>query len=335
MDQRYIHKFDELNKFTSPEILVTDYFSFVNHKLRLKKKNIISWHNTSDIHTETSKKIIQGLEKNPDAKIILINDGSIDIDHPNCYNIKTKYHHVTMLDINEWNMPVPTKEKNKWFLSLNKRANYFRQYLFAKIIENNLLDYGYLSYLCETDKGNNKKIVYGDKDQYIKFDIGLELVDKIPFYNFDQELSTTGTLIANYPWQQANDCLFQIICETYLTPQMFLTEKTLLPLAAGLFPLIIGCSDAMKNLEDLGFIFNKDIFDYTSWDNHCRGQIKMDGILTHLQHLIKNESLSELCEKWYPYSLHNYHYYRNGFIENWNAEKKIILDKLSDLLNLM
>ena len=79
-------------------------------------------------------------------------------------------------------------------------------------------------------------------------------------------------------------------------------------MAAGLFPIINGCSNAMKNLENLGFVIPTDIFNYEPWDYHCHAIEKTDGIISQLKNCINNHPLEVLCKKWHPYSLHNYSY---------------------------
>jgi hypothetical protein len=337
MVEFHAHKFYELTKFKSTDILVTNYYFLRHFKFIPNNKIIISWHGTNDIYNDAGEQIKIMLDDNPDVKLILINDGSINLVHPRCYTITTKYHAATMLDIDAWNMPVPKKIKNKWFLSLNKRATHDRQYLFTQILKNNLQDYSYLSYLCETDRSISKNLIYGDRKDYERIGFGLEFIDKIPFYNFSQDLLSNDTLIKNYPSILADDCLFQIISETY-SEEIYYTEKTLLSLAAGVFPLIIGGKGNMTNLENIGFVLPKDIFDYSYFDDlpkaldfDCKFH-KIDKILESLKNFINNYSLEDFSKNWHPYSLHNYHYYRDGFQKNWQKEKQPVLDQVSDLI---
>lgn len=336
-------QFPELEILNSSNYHVLNYIRFLEYDvIKFKKNLILSFHNTLDDHSkQISEQLIKYFHCYPDNKVILINDGTIDFQHKNLKTIDSKYHYASLIPLNLYNFKPPKKEKSKWFFSLNKRGTQFRQQLFSYILDKKIENFGYFSYLCnEKNVGPLEKI--GVKDLYNSFNIGEKYVNLIPYSNFEQpeiykkDFMYDYKLIKNFPKEISDECLFHIIIETHIQEKVYLTEKCLLPLASGAYPIIFGPKNIINYLQNIGFKFPENFFHNFSHESSKlpnNGWQLINWIVDNIENDIKNNNLQELSNQWYEYGTYNFEYFHGDFQKNWNTEKKEIINLVKNVLD--
>lgn len=167
---------------------------------------------------------------------------------------------------------------NKKFLSLNKREDISRQLLYMKFYDSNLLVDSYFSYLGEDT-------CWGELNQFHQWDYNYQLLTewnpeiaswKIPPTKYvriedDQLLSLyetqrknpalDPTWMPNVHWYQTSFC--SVICETGTSANKpNFSEKTFRSIMQGHPFVIVGATNSISMLKNLGFDTFDDIIDH-------------------------------------------------------------------------
>jgi len=161
--------------------------------------------------------------------------------------------------------------------------------------------------------------VYNDMDGY-DADIIRRISAKsgIPFYDVSEHLKPQGTqttetfeeqwdvhdYIKYSKFNLTNESIFDSLDDLQVTPNCYLTEKTLKPLAVGTFPIHVGQLNGYSTLEGFGFTGFSDVID-TSYDIETEDDLRFIGILDSIQKLCM-ENVTDVC-------YNNYKWFHNGF----------------------
>ena len=277
---------------------------------------------------------------NRDKKFICILDQG---EHAHMHNKPDNFSYFNRkFHIGKYNFynnfpPYPAKnKKNKWFYCPMGRGDFARTHVFNLIMDYNLNNKGYLSYLCTGWPNREPSIDKYNETNYKKiYDYG----NLIPFNNFeDTILDNNQRLLGN--WEIMKDCLFGISVETgVFSQQAWYNERVYNMLAGGLIPIVIGGFNSTSGLENLGFC----VPDYTNWrlyDNLYANTIlnghyktgtpyedidKSAYIIKGLNNIIKQNNINEIYEDWFPKSVYNYNHFMNTLPDLYKKEEQIII----------
>lgn len=170
-----------------------------------------------------------------------------------------------------------------YFLSYNRKPKLHRQDFITKLIHNNLLQYGWVTYTKGVFKDID--ILTGETDQH--------LINEDKRFSRPEDLHTLGNLNV---W---NDSFCVVVTETEFQDQWQLTEKTWKPIM-GLRPfIIIGHPNLQSILTEQGFYNTNELFGIHN--NHTDDAIRL---LLNLCSKDKNE-VYEMYSSMLPKLQHN------------------------------
>ena len=203
---------------------------------------------------------------------------------------------------------------NKYFLSLNKRGDPWRQILYKKFWKDNLLDSSHFSYLCEDEAYGtlfheptwelNRK--WADEDFIPKFMPELQGPWPNKFRELDHDVllekyksHQSGQFdLENDPTWSADQHLYDtsfcsVILETDVGNELpNISEKTIRSLALAHPTLLLGAQHTLQYLRDLGFDTFDDVFD-NSYDQEQESYNRLCKFLNSVD-MIKKYSIDEL-----------------------------------------
>lgn len=226
--------------------------------------------------------------------------------------------------------------KNKYFLSLNGRADYFRQCLYYFFHKFSLLEKSFFSYI-----GNTKTAKLNT------YEINDLIISKIPWYaknlNYNKILETIPYTIKNHdyrdPYGQGERFLYDntfvsIQLETYSIEQFpYFSEKTF-RIISNQHPFILhGATNSLALLQDMGFkTFNNwwdESYDYLSED------FRLEAIF-YLILEISNwslEKINSVYKELIPILEYNANHFSNTIPQKYEKKIKEIYSTISEIAN--
>ena len=194
-------------------------------------------------------------------------------------------------------------EIQKVFMCLNRKPHSHRVQLIQKIYENNLQNYGYISLGTHPSHDNPYETYFPTQDEidskYFGLKVPITLENDIEnkageeatagTYGITNDISSLGN-INNW-----NTHFVNIVSETTIHSNVFLSEKTFKPIL-GMKPfMILGDNKVYKKLHDWGIDTFDDIFGkgyYERWHDD-----RTDWIVSTLRDLVKRDDLLSLTKK--------------------------------------
>lgn len=173
------------------------------------------------------------------------------------------------------------------FFYLNKNPRAHRIELYNKMINNQLLSNSLYSF---TSKG-----IELDK----RYELPWAPVDRYPNRGLDQD-------IYELPY---NYSCYNVVSETHVHDEIFLTEKIWKPIIAQQIFVVHAKKDYLKNLRELGFLTFNNIID-ESYDAESNLSKRIDKIIGVCEWL-KTQDWKILYEKTKDIRMHNYQHFFN------------------------
>lgn len=133
------------------------------------------------------------------------------------------------------------------------------------------------------------------------------LVDNFKRITPDERISTNFD--TNHP--AYNDSYINLVTESTVLPELFITEKTWKPVATGQLFLVHGTLHTMKYLRDCGVDVFDDIIDHSYYDSEPDWQIRADKIHQLIDHLVTLD-LSKIYQETTERRLANHTKFLNG-----------------------
>ncbi len=192
----------------------------------------------------------------------------------------------TNLDKFEQFDPYDLQTPLKHFMCLNRKPHRPRIELVNNLEIYNLIDYGYVS-LGESDFRLSKDIISADGDQAVNGNIDIT-----------NDICSLGH-IDNW-----NNHFVNVVTETTVYTDVFITEKLLKPIIGRRPFMILGDNNIYKVLQDWGFDTFDDLFG-DGWKNPDYSK-RMDWIIDNLKDLVKQDKLDELLLELKPRLENNY-----------------------------
>lgn len=177
------------------------------------------------------------------------------------------------IDINEYNV---VNKFDKLYLNFNYKTHYHRCLMVDKLCENNLFEYGKISWNLMTNTDHNSIVDYKFKcweekimkaDNYINCEITDDLLETKTFMSLTSE--------------STDNCVF-------------VSEKTFRSLLISQIFYAIGSKTQNIVLEDYGFLLYDELFDYR-YDKMDKIEDRVDGVIYNLKK-IKDLDYYELYE---------------------------------------
>ena len=172
-------------------------------------------------------------------------------------------------------------EKKYDFLYLNKVNRPHREMLFKKLMKNDLLTDSLFSFL---DKGYKLKREY--ELPWLK-------IENYPKYGYDRDIFEP----------QFNDSKFNLVSETIVHEEKFMTEKIWKPIIAGQIFIVHGKHQYLHDLKKLGYMTYNNYFD-ESYDSLKELDQRTNAIVKLCSQL-KDISYKELYDKTKHIRIHN------------------------------
>ena len=217
------------------------------------------------------------------------------------------------------NSDVTLKDIKFLYLNYNRKPHEHRYRLVQNLIQNNLLDLGYVTFQQSIFPQIDNRTGNTESDYYKR------IIEIQPYFHkvYEQDLDLRfsrpedATTLGNLDiW---NSCYLNIISETTNDDPYQITEKTYKPII-GLRPFILnGHGNIYNVLQRLGFYTTKDFFnDFSICDGSVESIIRL---LNNLRNLSKTE-LHELYLKQLPMLQSN----RQRLIDICNLDHRRVLD---------
>jgi hypothetical protein len=182
------------------------------------------------------------------------------------------HNNLVTKNLNTYNSSDIDYDIDKLFMSLNNKSTKHRCLLMDKLCENNLINYGNISWM-EPETINHEWECWEPKK--------LILDEEYP-----KSLDSYVTIPHEY-----KKVLVNLIPES-TTNVPFLTEKTFTSILLNQPFLILGSANIHKTLVNHGFELYNEIFDY-SFDSLIDTNERIDGIITNLKN-VKDSDYNEL-----------------------------------------
>lgn len=194
----------------------------------------------------------------------------------------TFWFYKTVADVNTQNLKSKRNFKNL-FICLNNRGHPHRVKTIDKIIKNNLLNDGIISWHDKTigvSQLNSNLVLKSEKDT-----------------QFYQHILP----------REFNECLINLITESTVDNYLIdVSEKTINAIISGMPFLIIGCPKIHKKLEELGFKLFTEIFDY-EFDSFINLDERIESVINQLSSIKEkyHKRYAQIYKAIEPKILHN------------------------------
>lgn len=210
-------------------------------------------------------------------------------------------------------------EKDKIFLSFNRRLKQHRIMLIGRLIEENLISKSLISFFPNCEGVNFENYIryscnlLSDEQKYNYYlwlkdgfilDNDPETVDK----NYQHRTSKFLTSLHQRTY-------FSLICETrFHEPEISVTEKTYKAIAHKHPFLIIGNANFLKYLRSLGYKTFHPLID-ESYDNVLDHRQRFEMVIKEIKRLsnMSKQQLNDLWHQLLPILEYNYHIHNNNF----------------------
>jgi hypothetical protein len=147
-------------------------------------------------------------------------------------------HHLRDDSVSRANL----NENHRVYISLNRMAREHRVMLTSKLINNNLRDFGYISW------------ANGRNHQYIDYTENYPEIHNTKFDILDVPDVLQSNPTRQIPLKQCNDSFLFLVTETHFdTDTIFLSEKTFKSVLVGMPFIVLGNPGTLTVLKELGF----------------------------------------------------------------------------------
>ena len=202
-------------------------------------------------------------------------------------------------------------DKDKLFVNFNNKSHSHRCDILDMISKYDLFDSGIVSWLNQFDEDKSYDWEYWNPTKLIVDDYG--------------ELDFRGQVHYDIIPSNYYSSVFSLIGETSTSPQMFITEKTWMPLLMGRPVIIMGAPGIHEYLRQLGFELHENIIDY-SFDTIYDDKERAENIISQLKSInrldydVLHSELRDSCN-------HNTQILKTKLLPNWKSHiSDIILD---------
>jgi len=326
-------RYPELTEFQSTDVLVVNdpYNDYIKH---FNKHKVIIFCET--YHLIDYFLLDELLTLYPNTFIIVITTRTYPLEYNNRDNCKI----LTIPSANAWHatqlkyadIVFDDRQFNKYFLSLNNRAQWTRHSLFQFITNFKLADKFYFTYRFDDRFNVGKQALYSDMNEKIGntwYNNSLDLTQLYNLLPIDCEIDMFDD---SNPWDYGTIDLYtrsfcSIVTETYIDENfnVFLSEKVMKPLAYGHPFFLSSSAGGILKLQELGFQTFSSIFDET-YDMIESPQLRVEAILKQILE-ISNKSIYDIHDMYTtikPILEYNYNYF-------WNEWHNIYLTDIADL----
>jgi hypothetical protein len=326
-------RYPELSDLQSSNVLIVND----PHNLNIKNFNnhkVIIYCETYDLIP--IDELDELLKSHPDSFIIILTTRNYPIEYTNRVNCKI----ISMLSANSWhvkqmkqiNIKFDDRHFNKYFLSLNNRAQWTRHALFQFIVNFKLTDKFYFTYRFNDRFNVGKNKLYTDMNKTVGDTWYNKFLNLDEMYNLLPINCENDTFDDKNPWDYGNIDLYNksfcsVVTETYIDENfnVFLSEKTMKPLACGHPFMLMSSAGGLLKLQESGFETFSSIFDET-YDMIESPQLRVEAVLKQILEL-SNKSIHDIHDMYTiikPILEHNYNYF-------WNEWHNIYLTDITAL----
>lgn len=323
---------------------ITQYNFYHGHSFNIKtNKDYVIYSSIGEILS--LQELITVLESFKDKKIALLSTRHYPNQILSKYNCKLFYipsayaFYSTQMPYYKINFE---RNFNKTFLSLNNRAQWARQALYQFLIKFNLLDKFYFSYQCQDRFNVGLREVYDEQNFIIGktwFNDGLDL--NLLFKNLpmrlDDEFGNNDWGPGNIQYYETSFCSFVNETSTAETENhnVFLTEKTMKPLAYGHPMILFSSTGSLKKLQELGFetfntVFNEDYDQIELPQQRFEELLKIALDLCHTN----SRDIQFMYSKIKPILEHNYNHFWNQLPKEYQKNITKTREEILNFFNL-
>lgn len=248
------------------------------------------------------------------------------------------YRYIPECDLNLYDKKIVRK-----FLSLNRRSQWNRQALHQFLLQTNLIDDFYFSYLAEDRFGEGSKNLYDRINNIIGqvwYNQGLDLEEiylKLPAVTGIDDVA--GDICDN-DWSFGNSKYYQdtfcsFVNETYIGENYdaFFTEKIFKPIKYGHPFFLFSSAHALALLRQMGFETFGDIFD-ESYDDIEDPNQRFEQLLREVKRIcsLSMTEIQDIHQMMLPKIIHNKNFFAYEFQEIYARDIQNIISEIKDLI---
>ena len=203
----------------------------------------------------------------------------------------------------------PSYNQSRYVCMMNNRRDH-RDHLLLNLSHRKLMDKG--------------DVVYHERS----FDV--PGVIKFPLFEDTRDLKqeTYHGHITDTPMYKA--VMLELVSEAYVDDIIFITEKAIRPMCAGIPAIYVAGRGYVQTLRDLGFSVYDHIIDH-SYDNESDNWMRINKVCKELQHILDLYTPEQFYEATVDNTLHNQKLLKNKYL---NKEKDAFLKSwIKDVVN--
>jgi hypothetical protein len=232
------------------------------------------------------------------------------------------------------------RQFDKYFLSLNNRAQWTRHALFQFIINFKLADKFYFTYRFDDRFSVSKYKLYNDMNETVGDSWYNKSLNLDEIYNLLPITCEIDIFNPKNPWDYGNINTYtrsfcSIVTETFIDENfnVFLSEKIMKPLACGHPFLLMSSAGGIAQIRKLGFQTFSPIFDET-YDLIESPQLRVEALLIQILE-ISNKSIHDIHDMYNiikPILEYNYNYFWNKWHDIYLTDIAIIKEEIVKLI---
>lgn len=270
--------------------------------------------------------------------------------YPEKYTHRSNCKIITIMSANAWHVTqlkhvdikFNDRQFDKYFLSLNNRAQWTRHSLFQFIINFKLIDKFYFTYRFHDRFNVGKRTLYSLMNEQSGNTWYNESLNLESLYKLLPIKCKIDIFDWTNPWDFGIIDFYiksfcSIVTETYIDENfnVFLSEKTMKPLAYGHPFLLSSSAGGILQIQNLGFQTFSAILDET-YDIIESPQQRFETIFKQILE-ISNKSMYDIHDMYNlikPTLEYNYNYFWNTWHNIYLNEIKLIKEEIQDLITL-
>jgi hypothetical protein len=330
-----------LSDFSSDQILViNNYHGLISEKDYNYQKIVIY---TCFGEALTDNELESNLEFFKNSFTIILTTRNYSNDFEQKYNCKI----ISLPSACAWystqipkiNIDLENRKFNRYFLSLNNRAQWNRQALLQFLLQFKLLDKFYFSYHHEDRFGVGHKLLYNQINEIIGNTWYNDRLDLESVFNM-LPITAEFDYFKYNDWSVGNTVYYEssfgsVVSETYIGENynVFFTEKIFKPIAFGHPFLLFSSAGALSKLKELGFETYPTIFD-ESYDTIESPQKRFEFLLRQVLCICDRpiNELQEIYDIVKPIVKHNYEYFWNDWHKIYQTDMIQVSEQIKELI---
>ena len=331
----------ELSKFKSNQTLVINNYHGNITKNNYKNQKVVIYTCFGEVLSD--QELADVLEFFKNSFTIILTTREYSHSYEEKYNCKI----ICLPSAYAWyskeiptiNINLENRKFNRYFLSLNNRAQWNRQALLQFLLQFKLLDKFYFSYHHEDRFGVGRKLLYNKIN---------EIIGNV-WYNNQLDLESVFNMLPitaefdyfkNNDWSVGNAVYYEssfgsVVSETYIDENYnaFFTEKIFKPIAFGHPFLLFSSAGALSKLKELGFETYPTIFD-ESYDTIESPQQRFEFLLRQVLCICDRpiNELQEIYDIVKPIVKHNYEYFWNDWHKIYQTDMIQVSEQIKELI---